>query len=318
MRESLRQVVDWVAEARDLGYDYVSTAQHFLSSPFEMLQPIPLLAHLAAESGDMRLVTTLVLPLHHPVELAELTATLDVIADGRLIVSAARGYRDVEYAAFGVDRRQATSRMVECLECLLALWSGQPVTYHGRHFDLDEAVVGIVPIQRPPPLWIAANADRAVVRAARMGMPWNINPHADFATIERQVALYRRAASEAGRDAGVALPMGRELFCAASRERALEEAAGYLYEKYRAYSAWGQDRALPGEQSFRVPFERLASDRFIVGTPDDCAAELERYARLGIGWCHLRMNWAGMPAELSRRSMRLFADLIPSLRSLSA
>ncbi len=51
-----------MAEARDLGYDYVSTAQHFLSSPFEMLQPIPLLAHLAAESGDMRLVTTLVLP----------------------------------------------------------------------------------------------------------------------------------------------------------------------------------------------------------------------------------------------------------------
>ncbi|HZV49769.1 MAG TPA: LLM class flavin-dependent oxidoreductase, partial [Candidatus Dormibacteraeota bacterium] len=125
MRRRLREVLDWVAAARDLGYDYVSTGQHFLASPFQMLQPLPLLARLAPEAGEMRLLTTLLLPLHHPVELAELAATVDVITGGRLIIAAGRGYREVEYRAFGVRPGQVTGRMVECIECLRGLWSGR-------------------------------------------------------------------------------------------------------------------------------------------------------------------------------------------------
>jgi alkanesulfonate monooxygenase SsuD/methylene tetrahydromethanopterin reductase-like flavin-dependent oxidoreductase (luciferase family) len=317
MRRRLREVLDWVAAARDLGYDYVSTGQHFLASPFQMLQPLPLLARLAPEAGEMRLLTTLLLPLHHPVELAELAATVDVITGGRLIIAAGRGYREVEYRAFGVRPGQVTGRMVECIECLRGLWSGREFSYQGRHFRLERAVIGLLPVQRPhPELWISANADAAVVRAARLGLPWNINPHADYATIERQTDLYRAAARAAGQPAEVPLPMGRELYCAPTRERALEEAAAYLHQKYQTYASWGQDRALPGETSFRVGFEELARDRFIVGSPEDCARELERYAHLGIGSCHLRMSWPGMPAELSRRSMELFAaEVIPALRS---
>jgi len=263
----------------------------------------------------MRLLTRLLLPLQHPVELAELTATVDVITGGRLVISAGRGYREVEYAAFGVRSEQATARMVECLDCLRGLWGGGEFSYEGRHLRLERARIGILPVQRPhPELWVAANADAAVIRAARMGLPWNINPHADHATIERQVGLYREAARDSGGDADMALPMGRELYCARTREQALEEAGGYLREKYEAYAGWGQDRALPGATSFRTSFEELAGDRFILGSPEDCARQLERYARLGVGQCHVRMNWPGMPASLSRRSMELFAaEVIPAL-----
>lgn len=317
MQERLLDILAWVATARDLGYDYISTGQHFLSSPFEMLQPLPLFARLAPEAGEMRFLTTMLLPLHHPVELAELAATVDVITGGRLIISAGRGYRDIEYRAFGVRPEQATSRMVECIECLRGLWSGHEFSYEGRYFHLERAAIGLLPVQRPhPELWVSANADAAVVRAARAGLPWNINPHADYATIERQMRLYREAAREAGHDPEVVLPMGRELYCAPTREQALEEAATYLHQKYQAYASWGQDRVLPGETSFQIGFEELARDRFIVGSPEDCVRELERYARLGIGRCHLRMNWPGMPAELSRRSMELFAaEVIPALRA---
>jgi len=317
MQECLLDVLAWVAAARDLGYDYISTGQHFLASPFQMLQPLPLLARLAPEAGEMRFLTTLLLSLHHPVELAELAATVDVITGGRLIISAGRGYRDVEYRAFGVWPEQATGRMVECIECLRGLWSGREFSYEGRHFRLERARIGLLPVQRPhPELWVSANADAAVVRAARLGLPWNVNPHAYYATIERQLGLYREAARRAGHDAGVMLPMGRELYCAPTRERALEEAAIYLHGKYQAYASWGQDRVLPGETSFRARFEELARDRFIVGSPEDCARELERYARLGIGSCHLRMHWPGMPPEFSRRSMELFAaEVIPAFRA---
>jgi alkanesulfonate monooxygenase SsuD/methylene tetrahydromethanopterin reductase-like flavin-dependent oxidoreductase (luciferase family) len=264
----------------------------------------------------MRLGTTILLPLHHPVALAEMTATLDVITGGRLIVAAGRGYRDVEYAAFGVSAAEATGRMVESIHCLRGLWSGQRFTYQGRYHRLREATTGILPVQRPhPELWVSASADAAVIRAARMGLPWNVNAHADLATIERQVGAYREASREAGHDPDVLLPMGRELYCAPSRERALEEAGRYLYDKYQTYAGWGQDRVLPGTASFRVEFAELARDRFIVGSPAECVEELGRCRRLGIGRIHLRMTWPGMPAELSRRSLELFAsEVMPHLR----
>jgi alkanesulfonate monooxygenase SsuD/methylene tetrahydromethanopterin reductase-like flavin-dependent oxidoreductase (luciferase family) len=320
MEARLREIIEWCHAARDLGYHYLSTGQHFLANPFEMLQPLPLLARLAPETGSMRLHTTLLLPLANPVELAELTATVDVITGGRLIVSAGRGYRDVEYEAFGVERADATQRMVETVDCLRGLWSGAEFSYDGLFHNLKRAAIGIIPLQRPhPELWIAANADAAIVRAARLGLPWNINPHADFATVERQVGLYRAAAAAVGHDPSILLPMGRELYCAPTRAEAEAEAAQHLHDKYQAYAAWGQDRELPGRQTFATGFEELARDRFVLGSPADCLAELSRYAELGIGSCHLRMNWPGMPAALSLRSLKLFAaGALPALSQAQA
>lgn len=316
LRETLRDIVSWVRLARELGFDYLVAGQHFLAEPYEYLQPLPLLARLADEAGEMRLGATLLLPLHHPVALAEMTATLDVITGGRLIIAAGRGYRDVEYAAFGTSAAEATGRMVECIDCLRGLWSGGRFDYQGRYHRLDQATIGVLPVQKPhPELWVSANADAAVTRAARMGLPWNVNVHADLPTIERQVRAYRDAARRAGHDPDVLLPMGRELYCAATRRRALEEAGSYLYDKYQTYAGWGQDRVLPGAASFRTGFAELARDRFIVGSPAECVEELRRYARLGIGRIHLRMSWPAMPAALARRSLELFAaEVVPRLR----
>lgn len=312
----LNEIVAWAEEARDLGFSYLVTGQHYLSDPYQALQPLPLLARLTPVSGRMGLVATLLLPLQHPVDLAEQLATLDVISGGRLGVNVARGYRDEEFQAFGVTARQATSRMLESLDVLRGLWTGDPVTYAGRHFSLDGARIGLRPLQRPhPPIWVAAHADTAVARAARLGLPWNIGGHVDFATIERQVGLYRAEARRAGRDPDLPLPLTRELFCAESRERALSEAARYLSAKYDTYAAWGQDDALPGRPSLGRPLEELARDRFIIGDPDDCERELRRYEKLGIGRCHLRMIWAEMPVEVARSSMRLFAkEVAPRFR----
>ena len=76
MRARLREILDWVAWTRDAGFDYISTGQHFLASPYEAFQPLPLLARLAPETGDMRLVATILMPLHQPVELADLSSVV--------------------------------------------------------------------------------------------------------------------------------------------------------------------------------------------------------------------------------------------------
>lgn len=314
--ERFDQLLTFVHAIRDAGFDHVTTGQHYLLDPLQVLQPVPLLARLIPETGSMRLISTLVAPLHNPVELAETWASLDVLSGGRVGLSFALGYRDVEYAAFGVDQRHRVRRLRGLVETVQALWTGEEVTAEGDGFSLDAVTCTTHPVQRPhPPIWIAANADAAVARAARWGLPWNINAHARFATIADQVALYRRTAEEEGHPEPT-FPMARELYCGESRAHALRVAGPHLAAKYDAYDAWGQAEALPGEEDFAVPLQELAEDRFILGGPDECAAEIERYRELGVDRIHLRVNWPGMPLEAAMEGLERFAgEVIPRFRT---
>jgi hypothetical protein len=97
-----------------VGFSSIWASQHYLSDPFTYFQPIPTLARLAADARGMILGTgVLLLPLHHPVEIAEQLATLDVISDGRLVFGVGLGYRDVENRALGQDPKDRVSCLVE-------------------------------------------------------------------------------------------------------------------------------------------------------------------------------------------------------------
>jgi len=88
------------------------------------------------------------------------------------------------------------------------LWTEDFVTLKGSDFELDHATCPVKPLQKPtPPIWIGANADVAIKRAARIGDCWYINPHNTLATIERQMDLYKRALDEYGRPFPSEVPM---------------------------------------------------------------------------------------------------------------
>lgn len=305
-------ILAWSHACRDNGFHYLITGQHYLLDPFQELQPVPLLARLIPESGDMELFSTLIAPLHNPVELAETWASLDQMSGGRMGLSMALGYRDEEYDAFGIDRSKRLRIFKEVVQTLIALWTEEEVTVTGERFTLDRAICTIPTVRKPHiPIWIAANADVAIQRAARWGLPWNINPHATFETIERQVALYQETARDEGLEPPL-LPLHREVFCAPTREEALATAEPFLARKYAAYGKWGQDKALPGDEDFSRGFEELSRDRFIIGDPDDIAREIERYRVLGIDRLHMRMCWPGMELEPALRGLELFgSEVIP-------
>ena len=311
MVAAVEEALGLVSLAKELGFSFLYAGQHFLSHPYQMLQPLPVMARLAAAAPGMDLVTTAVLPLANPVDVAEQVATLDVITGGHAILATALGYRNEETDAFAIVRRDRVSRMVEALEVMQFLWDGEaPVTYEGRHFQLHDAPTGLRPVQRPgPPVWIAASSDTAVARTGRLGYPWLIN-HADYPTIERQVALYRDARARAGHPDVVALPILREFFVAETAEEAMRTAQPFVSGKYETYAQWGQDQALEGEQSFASEFAALARDRFIVGNVEQVVADLKRYEALGITHIGLRMRWAGMPPEPTADAMRLTAEQV--------
>src|SRR3954471_11524910 len=102
-----RDCCEQVRLARELGFDDVSAGQHFLSQPYQMLQPVPLLARIAAEAGEMRICSgILLLTLLNPVEVAEHAATLDAIKGGRFVLGLGLGYRQEQNDAFGLPARR--------------------------------------------------------------------------------------------------------------------------------------------------------------------------------------------------------------------
>jgi len=241
--QHLNDDLDLVRCADRLGFDGIVKGSHYSAHPFESVQQIPFLSYCAAIAPRLRIICGLVLvPLHKPLDLAEQLATIDLLSGGKLVFGAGIGYRDVEFKAFGVPRGQLGARFEEILTAIRRLWTEDFVTLKGADWELDHATCPVKPLQKPtPPIWIGANADVAIRRAARIGDCWYINPHNTRATIERQMDLYKRSLDEYGRPFPLEVPMRREVFVARSRAEAIRLGQPYLEEKYNAFRAWGQD-----------------------------------------------------------------------------
>jgi len=298
---------------RDNGFDSVFAGQHFLSDPFQMLQLTPLLARLAAESGDLTVGSGVFLAaLLNPVELAEQAATLDIICGGRFVLGVGLGYRDEENMAFGLTSDRARV-LEEKLDVVRRLLEGERVTAAGHGYRLEDAKLSLRPVSYPrPPIWLAANSDAAVRRAARLADTWFINPHATVHEVERQVALFE---AERGTTPSE-LPALREVCVRRTDEEAIEVARPFLDAKYKAYVRWGQSEALPPTDTLRREWEDLREGRFIVGSPETAAEQIRQHRdRLGITHLVLRVQWPGMPHGEAMETLRQLSDaVIPILR----
>jgi len=306
--------------ARDRGWDAVGTGQHYLSEGVAQAQLVPFLARLAAEAGEMTgIAGVLLTTLHNPVEIAENIASLDMIWRGNFVFGIGLGYRDVEFDAFGVPKGQRLRRYIDGLDIVKRLWTEDKVTVETDFCKLDGVTATCRPVQQPyPPIWVAADGDNAVRRAARIGDAWFANPHATIATIKRQMGLYRDELARLGKPKPRVTPLLREIFCARDRATALAMAGPYLGEKYRTYASWGQDAVLPADESFSQPLDDLLRDRFVLGSPAECFEQLRPcWEEVGADYLIFRTHWSGMPLGHALSSMRLISDeLLPALRKI--
>jgi alkanesulfonate monooxygenase SsuD/methylene tetrahydromethanopterin reductase-like flavin-dependent oxidoreductase (luciferase family) len=313
----LQETLAMVRLADRLGYDSITKTAHYSAHPFQMLQLVPMLARFTAEAPRLRLnAGVLLLPLYSPLHVAEEFATLDVLSGGRIILGVGLGYRDVEFKAFGVPRRERARRFEANLVAVRRLWTEDKVSLRTPYFELEDASCLPKPLQRPhPPIWIGANADPAVERAARLGDCWYIGPAVELGTVERQMALYRRALDAAGKPFPAELPMRREVFVARTRAEAIRLCAPYLGAKYKAYHAWRQE--LPADDTgFEQEFEDLIGDRFLIGSPAEVAEQvLALHRRLGVNHLVMSTEWAGMPASLAMETIEMIArEVFPRVR----
>lgn len=319
MRVRLKEDLDAAKWADELGYDIIGKGSHYSSHPFQYIQQIPYLCQVAMVAPRLRLMPGVVLlPLHSPLHLAEELASLDIMCDGKLVFGAGIGYREVEFNAFGTTMKQSGKRFEECLTAVKRLWSEDFVTMEASYFKLDGANCTVMPVQKPmPQVWIGANANVGIRRAARMADTWFINPHNKIDTISEQMEVYKRALEDCGKPFPDELPMAREVFVARSREEAIRLARPYLEIKYNAYRDWGQDKVMPTGDAFNHAFEDLMQDRFLFGSPAEVTEQiLTLKKRFGVTNVILGIHWAGMPNTLAMEQMQLIAEeVFPAVRS---
>lgn len=312
---NFEETIEECERAEAAGFDSVWLGEHHNSVT---LYPAPLigLAAIAGRTRRLRLGTgVLLLPLYHPLAVAEEAAMVDVISGGRLILGVGAGYAPEEFSAFGVSITERGSRMDEAVPLIHRLWSEENVTHAGRHYRVTNATVGPRPVQRPrPPIWFAGWVEPAIRRAGRLGDAWLGGPSAKLDELAACVCLYREARLAAGRGAEASdVALMRYVFVAESRERARAIAGAPFIRSFEAtYFRW--PHPVVKRPAGPLTIERLAEDRIILGDPASCLEQIQRF-RTALGLTHLicRISAPGIPREAARASLDLFTrEVMPA------
>jgi alkanesulfonate monooxygenase SsuD/methylene tetrahydromethanopterin reductase-like flavin-dependent oxidoreductase (luciferase family) len=304
--ERVPEMVEQVRTAREAGFASLWFPHHWLTHPMQMLQITPLMGYLAAHAQGMTIgPNILILPPLNPMHVAEEAATLDVLTGGNFILGVGLGYRQPEFDAFGVPLSERAPRFTEAIGLMRRLWSEDRVTHRGRFYAVNDAGLSLKPV-RPggPPVYIAAQAEAPVRRAARIGDAWLIVNIRGIANLVPLMQTYRAALKEYGRTP-LEYPITVECYVGERHATAHEECREPLEYKYGAYAAWGM------EDRSSSSFEEFARDRFIIGDKQSVRDEIARYRELlGVDHFIMRCQWPGLPQERALGSIRRLGEIL--------
>jgi probable F420-dependent oxidoreductase len=231
--------------------------------------PVVVLTYAAAITSRIRLgASVLVLPVHDPRMVAHQWATLDTLSAGRAVMGVGIG-RPFHFQEFQVPPEGRVTRLREQIELIRALWSQEKVTHHGRFYQLDDARLGVRPVQHPLPIWMGTGHPDAIRRAAGIADGWMGAGGSSTDDFRRAVPLLREALENAGRDPGV-FPISKRIFIAVDEKPETARA-----ELHRWYT-----------EVYHNPAGTDASG--IHGTPEHVRERLQEMVAMGAN--HLLLN----------------------------
>jgi probable F420-dependent oxidoreductase len=291
-----RAVDEVIAEAQcaeATGFDSCFFGEHHQDTDGFLPSPLIVATAVAARTRRLRVGTSVILlPLHHPVGVAEDVITLDLVSKGRVIVGVGLGYQAADFRAFGVPMKDRVTRFEESVEILRRCWTGEPFSFRGQHFVLEDVQIRPRPFQKPaPPLWFGASAPAAARRAGRLADAFVGTPSTNLTDAVSLVEVYKDAARDAGRRPEVILM--RDAWVAATRAEADAVYGPEVMAAYRYY--WehrlAEFRHIRPDAEFTL--KNLAPDRLILGDAETCVREFQRWREAtGADYCLLRLRHA--------------------------
>jgi probable F420-dependent oxidoreductase len=196
----------WTRFAETLGLHLIMTADHAGLTPDVLAQypdpyyePFTNMAWLAAKTRAIELGTTvIVVPYRHPIHLAHLTANVDQLSRGRLILGVGVGWAKQEFEALGLSYTQRGAMTDDYLAALHLLWTHDVATYEGPYVTFRDVKISPKPVQQPhPPIWVGGSSEAALRRAVRFGDGWHpIGPRLAWLKQEALPKLQRIADTE--------------------------------------------------------------------------------------------------------------------------
>ncbi len=288
--------------AETLGFHSFWLPESHFTGPSANPAPLLRLAAVAARTRTLGIGTTsFLLPVRHPIHVAEEVAVLDRLSNGRVILGVGRGFRSALFAAFEVPAREKRDRFEAALAVIRDAWQGKPVANEPGD-EPTPVHVAPLPLQKPhPPIWVAAFGPKAVAQAGRLGLPYLASPIETLAGLEQNYARHREALPD-GKAVGLAVPVMRSIFVSRSVSE-LARAHALLTRQSRAL-------ARAATASIRRVAEADVDDWAIVGEPEAVADRIRVHVeRLGMTHLIARAQVPGLPPEAALTSLRLLAEL---------
>jgi natural product biosynthesis luciferase-like monooxygenase protein len=306
----------------------LTTEHHFHYYGGAVPNPAVILAAWARETKRIRLSAGVSLvPLRHPLQVAEDYALVDHLADGRFDMGVSRGFVPHEFEAFGVSQAETAERVMEGLDIIKKFWAGEPFAYQGKFWRFPRLEPWPRTFQRAIPIWIAASNDLASFeRAGAGGYNLMMNQYPmNFAALVEKHGRFKEAYAKAGHDPArrrsaiaflVHLADTEEAAIAAAREAVQEHASAF--RKVQTHNEW--DRDYPGDISTLLAMcegsdvRDVFRKRTLGGTPAQAAERLARYIDEGFTEAIFVTRFAGVSASQEREMIeRLTREVRPLL-----
>jgi probable F420-dependent oxidoreductase len=279
-----------------LGYDSVWTGDH-MSFHNPLYESLTLLASYVPITRRIKLgVAVYLLALRAPAVAAKMTATLDVLSGGRLVFGVGVGGENPkEFELCGVLHKERGARVTEGIDVVRTLWRDTPATFEGRFTRFTSVSVDPKPVQQPPPIWIGGRSDAALTRAGRQGDGW-VSYVVQADRYAQSLDKIRAAAAAAGRSMD-GFTAAHLVFITIGRD----------YET--AKKAWVSVLS----KRYNQDFEPLVKRYGVIGTPEQCAEQLERFRAAGCNY--FLMSAIGDPRDERAQHEAIAAEILPRFRS---
>ena len=329
-RSANQFVADILAEAVEadrLGFHSAWIGEHHFSTLGVLSCPDLALAWVAARTTRIRLAPAVtVLPLHHPIRVAEQWASLDLMSNGRVDFAAGRGYDRREYEPLGVDFDDNQSLFEEGMEIVRRLWDADgPISHTGKHYRFEDVAITPRPVQRPLPAYVASFSRPSIELAGRLGCGLIVAPFAaamSFGGLRQVADLYRETLVRHGRSGGRMMCSYFIHFADTPEQEAAARARQIRYYRECVIPAFPGDPATapPSYRYFidmvarlrTVRPEDLGENSVLIGSPAAIADSLRRVRAAGIDEVILYFNVGLKPhAQVMEEMARFMAEVAP-------
>jgi alkanesulfonate monooxygenase SsuD/methylene tetrahydromethanopterin reductase-like flavin-dependent oxidoreductase (luciferase family) len=315
----LEEILGQVELLEDLGYDSVWFSEHH-DRAYSFGSPCVLGAAAAARTKRIRIgIGVSLLPLQHPIMLAEQYGMLDGLSGGRLEYGIGRGFLPQEYEWLKVPMAESHSRYREAAEFIIKAWTQHgPISFHGEHFDVDGYEYFPAPVQKPhPPIYASAGGTEdsfrwAGAKGLNLGTALFVP---DRSRISAGIDLYRRTLLEHGHD-----PATREIsaitqmYCAPTQAEAVRDGGDYATNYYRFFANLSRQTEFYTEVRGQ---DLNADNRVLFGDPENLRSRIAQLRdELGLGLLLMEVAQGRAPPAKVRATLELFGrEVMPHLQS---